>query len=52
LLKEGKILCTVDQHGDKLALYGIEYALEMLKGGGTPSDRETPVELITVESLK
>ena len=52
LLKEGKILCTVDQHADNLALYGIEYALEMLKGKGTPSDRETPVELITVESLK
>ena len=52
LLKEGKILCTVDQHADKLALYGIEYALEMLKGGATPSDRETPVELITLESLK
>jgi len=52
LLKEGKILCTVDQHADKLALYGIEYALEMLKGKGTPSDRETPVELITVETLK
>ena len=52
LLKEGKILCTVDQHADKLALYGIEYALEMLKGGAAPSDRETPVELITLESLK
>ncbi len=52
LLKEEKILCTVDQHADKLALYGIEYALEMLKGGATPSDRETPVELITLESLK
>jgi ribose transport system substrate-binding protein len=52
LLKEGKILCTIDQHADKLALYGIEYALEMLKGKGTPSDRETPVDLITVESLK
>jgi ribose transport system substrate-binding protein len=52
LLKEGKILCTVDQHADKLALYGIEYALEMLEGKGTPSDRETPVELITVETLK
>jgi len=52
LLKEGKILCTVDQHADKLALYGIEYALEMLKGKGTPSDRETPVELITAETLK
>jgi len=51
LLKEGKILCTVDQHADKLALYGIEYALEMLKGRGTPSDKETPVDLITAETL-
>jgi ribose transport system substrate-binding protein len=52
LLKEGKILCTIDQHADKLALYGIEYALEMFKGKGAPSDKETPVDLITVESLK
>ncbi|MBN1805708.1 MAG: sugar ABC transporter substrate-binding protein [Sedimentisphaerales bacterium] len=52
LLKEGKILCTVDQHGDKLALYGIEYALEMLKEKTAPSDRETPVDLITAETLK
>jgi len=52
LLKEGKILCTVDQHADKLALYGIEYALEKLKGKGTPSDKETPVDLITAETLK
>ena len=52
LLKEGKILCTVDQHGDKLAIYGIEYALEMLEGKGTPSDKETPVDLITAETLQ
>jgi ribose transport system substrate-binding protein len=52
LLKEGKILCTVDQHADKLALYGIEYALEMLKGQSTPSDKETPVDLITAETLQ
>jgi len=52
LLKDGKILCTVDQHADKLAAFGIEYALEMLKGKGTPSDRETPVDLITAETLK
>ena len=51
LLKEGKILCTVDQHGDKLAIYGIEYALEMLRGG-TPTDKETPVDLITAETLQ
>jgi ribose transport system substrate-binding protein len=52
LLKEGSILCTVDQHADKLALYGIEYALEMLGGKGTPVDKETPVELITAETLR
>jgi len=51
LLKEGKILCTVDQHADKLALYGIEYALEMLKGNAPPADKETPVDLITAEML-
>ena len=52
LLKKGKILCTVDQHADKLALYGIEYALEMLKGKGTPADKETPVDLIAAEDFK
>jgi ribose transport system substrate-binding protein len=52
LLKEGKILCTVDQHADKLALFGIEYALEMLEGKGTPSDKETPVDLITADTLQ
>jgi ribose transport system substrate-binding protein len=52
LLKEKKILCTVDQHGDKLALFGIEYALEMLKEKTVPTDKETPVDLITAETLK
>jgi ribose transport system substrate-binding protein len=51
LLKEGKILCTVDQHADKLALFGIEYALEMLRTKAQPADKETPVDLITAESL-
>ena len=52
LVKEGKILCTVDQHADKLALFGIEYALEMLKGNAQPADKETPVDLITAETLQ
>ncbi len=52
LLKEGKILCTVDQHADKLALFGIEYALDMLKEKTVPEDKETPVDLITAETLK
>jgi ribose transport system substrate-binding protein len=52
LVKEGKILCTVDQHADKLAIFGIEYAMEMLKQKATPADKETPVDLITAENLK
>lgn len=51
LLKDGKILCTVDQHADQLATYGIEYALEMLKTKAQPADKETPVDLITPELL-
>lgn len=47
LLKEGKVLATADQHGDQLAVFGIQYALEMLKTKQAPADRETPVDLIT-----
>jgi ribose transport system substrate-binding protein len=52
LLKTGEIVCTIDQHADKLAIYGIEYALEMLETGAAPADKETPVDLITAEILK
>ncbi|HEX5223091.1 MAG TPA: sugar ABC transporter substrate-binding protein [Verrucomicrobiae bacterium] len=51
LVKEGKLFATADQHGDQLAVFGIEYALEMLKTKATPADRETPVDLVTAESL-
>jgi ribose transport system substrate-binding protein len=47
LLDEGRILATADQHGDRLAVYGIEYALQILRGEAQPEDRETPVDLIT-----
>ncbi|MCJ7675098.1 MAG: sugar ABC transporter substrate-binding protein [Sedimentisphaerales bacterium] len=52
LLKAGEIVCTIDQHADKLAVYGIDYALEMLKNKSLPADRETPVDLITAETLR
>ncbi|HNS21792.1 MAG TPA: sugar ABC transporter substrate-binding protein [Sedimentisphaerales bacterium] len=51
LLKDGKILCTVDQHADKIAQGGIDCALEMLKTKAPPVDRQTPVELVTAEML-
>lgn len=52
LVAEGKLLATADQHADQLAVYGIEYALEMLDKRATPADKETPVDLITRESLR
>jgi len=52
LLKDGQVLATVDQHGDQLAVYGIEYALETLKNKTSPADRETKVDLITAEQTK
>ena len=51
LLKEGKILATADQHADQIAVFGIQYALQLLKTKTAPADRETPVDLITAESL-
>ena len=49
LLEDGQVLATVDQHGDQLAVYGIEYALTTLKNKTSPADRETMVDLITAE---
>jgi ribose transport system substrate-binding protein len=46
LLNEGRVLATADQHGDQLAVFGIEYALDMLRKKTVPADRETPVDLI------
>ncbi len=52
LIKEGTVLCTIDQHADQIAVEGIKYALKMLKKDLKPKDRETPVDLITAEDLK
>jgi len=52
LLRKGELLATVDQHADQLAVFGIEAALHLIQTGATPEDRETPVDLVTAESLK
>jgi ribose transport system substrate-binding protein len=52
LIKEGRILATADQHAGQLAVFGIEYALEMLQKKTTPTDRETQVDLVTAETVK
>ncbi len=51
LLEDGRVLATADQHAGKLAVFGIEHALEMLETRQTPVNRETPVDLVTAESL-
>lgn len=52
LIRDGSMLCTVDQHGDQLAVYGVQHALRMLEGGGAPDDQETSVDLVTIETLR
>ncbi len=52
MIREGKVLATADQHGDQLAVFGIETALQILNNPSTnPQDVETPVDLVTAETL-
>lgn len=47
LLADGRVLATADQHGDQLAVFGIEAALKVLKDKTTPADQQTPVDAVT-----
>lgn len=51
-IKEGAVLATIEQHADQLAVFGIEYALQLHRGEATLQDKQTPVELVTAETLK
>ncbi|MEI6391702.1 MAG: sugar ABC transporter substrate-binding protein [Verrucomicrobiota bacterium] len=46
LLDKGQVVATADQHGDRLAVFGIEAALKILKGEAPPADQITAVDLI------
>ena len=51
-MREGKVIATADQHGDQLAVFGIEAALRLIADPNIPTeDVETPVNLITVAEL-
>ena len=52
LIGEGKMLCTIDQHGDRIAAFGISHALDMLEGKTQGGNKKTPVDLITADALK
>lgn len=47
LLADGRVLATADQHGDQLAVFGIEAALKVLKDKKEPADQQTPVDVVT-----
>lgn len=51
LIEAGTVIATVDQFGDQLAVFGIEYAIEALESGAELEDRETLLELVTIETL-
>ncbi len=50
-IREGKVLATADQHGDQLAVFGIEAALKELNGNPVTENVETPVDLVTAQTL-
>ena len=52
LLKDGRILATVEQYGDQFAVNGIELALDMIKGTSELVDRETPLVVISQADLE
>jgi ribose transport system substrate-binding protein len=47
MLDKGQVVATADQHGDQLAVFGIEAALKILKGEAPPADQTTAVDLVT-----
>lgn len=51
LIEQGRVLATADQHADQLAVFGIETALEILRGEARPEDRQTPVDLVSAQDL-
>lgn len=49
-IHDGSIVASADQHGDQLAVFGIEYALQLIGGDETPIDRTTPVDLVAKQA--
>lgn len=50
-IRNGAMLATADQYGHLLAVYGVEFALQILNEGISPADKKTPVDLITAANL-
>ncbi|MGB0578438.1 MAG: sugar ABC transporter substrate-binding protein [Limisphaerales bacterium] len=51
MLQDGRILATADQYAGKLAVFGIDAAIQILNGDTPPADKTTAVDLVTKETL-
>lgn len=51
LILNGEMIATADQHGDKLAAFGIQAALDILSGGVRTEVQKTVVDLVTRNTL-
>jgi ribose transport system substrate-binding protein len=51
LIKDGKVIATIDQFGPKMAIFGIDYALDAIKGKPLKGWIKTPVKVITKDTL-
>jgi ribose transport system substrate-binding protein len=47
LLDKGQVVATADQHGDQLAVFGIEAALKIWRSEVPPADQTTAVDVVT-----
>ena len=47
LLRDGRVLATVEQFGEQFAVNGIELALDMINGQSELVDRETPLKVVS-----
>lgn len=52
LMRDGRVLATVEQYGDQFAINGIDLALELVAGSATMGDRETPAVVVTMDDLE
>lgn len=52
LIKEGKVLATVDQYGPDQAAMGIQVGLDILNGAAISGWEKTPVAVVTAETLR
>lgn len=46
MIQDGTIFATADQHGDQLAVFGIQAALGIIVDQQTPADKKTQVDVI------